>query len=150
MTVQVILLEDVHGLGERGTVKEVKEGYARNYLFPRGLALEATAGNLQAHQRHQQATEQRAQRTQEEMRAVVTSLAQAVVELRAKGGEGGRLFGSVTADDIAQALAARGFAITKKQIELTEPIKTAGFYTVPVRVGPGVVARVDLNVIATP
>ncbi len=147
---KVLLLADVKGLGERGTVTEVKDGYARNYLFPRGLALEATSGNLQLQQRHQQATEQRVQRTQEEMRAVVAALAQAVVELRAKGGEGGRLFGSVTADDIAQALAARGFAVTKKQIELPEAIKTAGFYTVPVRVGPGVVARVDLNVIATP
>ena len=147
---KVLLLENVRGLGDRGTVKDVKDGYARNYLFPRGLALEATPDNLQVQQRHQHVTEQRVQRTQEEMRAVVTALGQAVVELRAKGGEGGRLFGSVTADDIAQALAARGFVITKKQIELAEPIKTAGFYTVPVRVGPGVVARVDLNVIATP
>lgn len=147
---KVLLLQDVHGLGERGTVQEVKDGYARNYLFPRGLALEATAGNLQVNQRQQQATEQRMQRTQEEMHTVATALGQAVVELRAKGGEGGRLFGSVTADDIAQALTARGFAITKKQVELDEPIKTAGFYTVPVRVGPGVLARIDLNVIATP
>ena len=147
---KVLFLETVEGSGTRGEVKTVTNGYARNYLLPRGLALEATAGNLQLQQRHQQANEQRVQRTQEEMRTVVAALAQAVVELRAKGGEGGRLFGSVTADDIAQALAARGFAITKKQIELDEPIKTAGFYTVPVRVGPGVVARVDLNVIATP
>src|SRR5574337_1729107 len=149
-TMKVLLLQDIHGLGERGTVQEVKDGYARNYLFPRGLALEATAGNLQVNQRQQQATAQRMQRTQEEMRTVATALGQAVVELRAKGGEGGRLFGSVTADDIAQALTARGFAITKKQVELDEPIKTAGFYTVPVRVGPGVLARIDLNVIATP
>jgi large subunit ribosomal protein L9 len=147
---RVILLQDVHGLGERGAVKEVKDGYARNYLFPRGLALEATAGNLQTQQRRQQATEQRVQRTQEETAKLVEALTQAVVELKAKGGEGGRLFGSVTAADIAQALAARGFAITKKQIELDEPIKTAGFYKVPVRVGQGVVARVDLNVIAAP
>ncbi len=147
---KVLLLADIKGVGERGTVKEVKDGYARNYLLPRGLALEATEGNLQVQQRHQQANEQRVQRTQEEMRTAVAALAQAVVELRAKGGEGGRLFGAVTADDIAQALTTRGFAITKKQIELNEPIKTAGFYTVPVRVGPGVVARVDLNVIATP
>ncbi|HVH31270.1 MAG TPA: 50S ribosomal protein L9, partial [bacterium] len=95
---KVLLLENVRGLGDRGTVKDVKDGYARNYLFPRGLALEATPGNLQLQQRHQQVTAQRVQRTQEEMQAVVTALGQAVVELRAKGGEGGRLFGSVTAD----------------------------------------------------
>jgi large subunit ribosomal protein L9 len=147
---KVILLQDVQGLGERGAVKEVKEGYARNYLYPRGLAVEATAGNLQTHQRRQQATEQRVQRAQDETRKLVTALEQTVIELRVKGGEGGRLFGAVTAADIAQALAARGFAITKKQIELDEPIKTAGSYTVSVRVGQGVVARVNLNVTATP
>lgn len=146
---KVILLQDVQGVGERGTVKEVKEGFARNYLFPRGVALEASPSNLQAHQRQQKATEQRVARSQEEMRKVADALAQTVVELKAKGGEGGRLFGSVTADDIAEALAARGFAITKKQIELTEPIKTAGFYTVPVRIAQGVVARVDVNVTAS-
>ncbi len=147
---KVILLQDVQGLGVRGVVKEVKEGYARNYLYPRGLAVEATVGNLHAHQRHQQATEQRVQREQDETRKLAAALEQTVIELRVKGGEDGRLFGSVTASDIAQALAGRGFAITKKQIELDEPIKTAGFYAVPVRVGQGVVARVELNVTAAP
>ncbi len=146
---KVILLTDVHGLGERGAVKEVKEGYARNFLLPRSLAVEATEGNLRAWQRHTQATEQRAVRERGEVDKVAAALGQAVIELRAKGGEGGRLFGSVTAADIAEALAARGFEVSKKQIELDEPIKTAGFYKVSVRVGQGVVAHVDLNVVAT-
>lgn len=145
---KVILLTDVHGLGERGAVREVKEGYARNFLLPRSLAVEATEGNLRAWQRHTQATEQRAVRERGEVDKVAAALGQAVIELRAKGGEGGRLFGSVTAADIAQALAARGFEVSKKQVELDEPIKTAGFYKVPVRVGQGVVAHIDLNVIA--
>jgi len=147
---KVILLKDVTGLGERGSVKDVKEGYARNYLLPRGLAAEATEGNLRAWQRHLQAAEQRQARQRDQIDKAAAGLGQAVIELRAKGGEGGRLFGSVTAADIADALAAHGFAIGKKQIELDEPIKTAGFYKIPVRVGPGVVAHIDLNVIATP
>lgn len=146
---KIILVQPVPGLGERGAVREVKEGYARNYLLPGGLAVEATEGNLRAWQRQTQATEQRALRERGEVHKVATALGQAVIELRAKGGEGGRLFGSVTAADIAQALAAHGFEVSKKQIELDESIKTAGFYKVPVRVGQGVVAHIDLNVIAT-
>ena len=82
------------------------------------------------------------------MEELAAALEQAVVEVRAKGGEGGRLFGSVTAADIAQTLVERGFQVDKKQIALDEPIKTAGFFKVPVRVGQGIVAHVDLNVVA--
>lgn len=146
---KIILLKDVSGLGEAGTVKDVKEGYARNYLFPRGLAAPATERAVRALQHQQQTTAQRAQRERHTIEEVAAALEQAVVEIRAKGGEGGRLFGSVTAADIAQALAGRGFQVDKKQVALDEPIKTAGFFKVPVRVGQGVVARVDLNVVAT-
>lgn len=145
---KVILVKEVQGLGAAGAVKEVKDGYARNYLLPRGLAVEATARSLQAMQQQQQAVEQRTRRRQEDTRTLAAALEQAVIDLRVKSGEGGRLFGSVTAADVAQALAARGFAIDKKQVELVEPIRAAGFYKVPVRVGEGVVAHVDLNVVA--
>ncbi|OLD36051.1 MAG: 50S ribosomal protein L9 [Armatimonadetes bacterium 13_1_40CM_3_65_7] len=130
---KVILLKDVDGLGATGSVRDVKEGYARNYLFPRGLAVPATERAVRTLQHQQQTTAQRLQ---------------AVVEIRAKGGEGGRLFGSVTTADIAQILVERGFQVDKKQIALDEPIKTAGFFKVPVRVGQGIVAHVDLNVVA--
>lgn len=145
---KVILVKEVQGLGAAGAVKEVKDGYARNYLLPRGLAVEATARSLRAMQQQQEAVEQRTRRRQEDTRTLAAALEQAVIELRAKSGEGGRLFGSVTAADVAQALAARGFAIDKKQVELVEPIRAAGFYKVPVRIGGGVVAHVDLNVVA--
>lgn len=144
---KIILLTDVPGLGSSGAVTEVKEGYARNYLLPRGLAVEATQGNMRALATQRRAAADRSQREQHEVASLAASLEQAVIELRAKGGEGGRLFGSVTAQDIAGALAARGFAVTKKQVELDEPIKTAGFYKVPIRIGPGVTAQVDLNVV---
>lgn len=147
---KVILLKDVDGLGRSGAVKEVKEGFGRNYLLPLGLAMEATEGNLRALQVRQKALSERDRREREEAEQVTARLSEMVVEIRARGGEGGRLFGSVTAQDVAEALAARGVQVSKKQVELGEPIKVVGFYKVPVRVGPGVVARVDVNVVGTP
>lgn len=144
---KIILLKDVQGLGPAGTVREVKGGYARNFLLPRGLATEATESNARALAAQRQAAEQKSERAQQDAQALAAALEQAVVELRVKGGEGGRLFGSVTPADIAEALASRGLAVTKKQVELAEPIKTAGFYKIPVRVSRGITAHVDLNVI---
>ena len=148
MAMKVILLKDVDGLGATGSVRDVKEGYARNYLFPRGLAVPATERAVRTLQHQQQTTAQRLQRERHTVEELAAALEQAVVEVRAKGGEGGRLFGSVTAADIAQTLVERGFQVDKKQIALDEPIKTAGFFKVPVRVGQGIVAHVDLNVVA--
>lgn len=144
---RVILLKEVAGLGAAGAVKEVKEGYARNYLFPRGLAVEATEGNLRTLTLQREAAAERTRRERQEAEHLARTLEQALIEVHAKGGEGGRLFGSVTAHQIADALVARGFAVSKKQVELDEPMKAAGFYKVPVRVGPGIVAHVDVNVV---
>jgi len=146
--VKVILLKDIPALGQAGTVRDVKEGYARNYLIPRGLAAEATAGRLRELAGQRRAQADRTQRERTEAEKLAAALEQAVVEVAARGGERGRLFGSVTAQDVADALIRAGFAVTKKQVELEEPIKTAGFYKVPVRVGLGIVARVDVNVVA--
>lgn len=144
---KVILLKEVAGLGAAGAVKEVKEGYARNYLFPRGLAVEATEGNLRTLTLQQEAAAERTRRERQETAHLARTLEQALIEIHAKGGEGGRLFGAVTAHQISDALVARGFVVSKKQVELEAPIKAAGFYKVPVRVGPGIVARVDVNVV---
>lgn len=146
---RIILLQDVPSLGKAGAVKEVKEGYARNYLLPRGLAAEATAGGLRALAGRQKATADRAQRQRTDAEQLAASLEDAVIEIPGRGGEGGKLFGSITAQDVADALTRRGWKLTKKQVELEEPIKTAGFYKVPVRVAPGLVARVDINVVTT-
>lgn len=146
---RVVLLKDVSSLGRTGTVKDVKEGYARNYLIPRGLAAEATEGTLRVLAGQQRAQSERVQRERAEAEKLVASLEDAVIEIPVRGGEGGRLFGSVTTQDVAEALGRRGFRVTKKQVDLEEPIKTAGFYKVPVRLGPGIVARVDVNVVAT-
>jgi len=147
--VKVILLQDVPALGPAGAVRDVKDGYARNYLIPRGLAAEATAGSLRTLEGRQRAQAQRAERERRSAEQLAADLAAAVVEISGRGGEGGRLFGAITAQDVAEALTRRGFPVTKKQVELDEPIKTAGFYKIPVRVGQGVVARVDVNVVAT-
>lgn len=144
---KVILLKHVPALGPVGTVKEVKEGYARNYLFPRGLAREATEGALRALSQQQHTKREREDHKQAEARQLATSLETTVIEIAARAGGGGRLFGSVTAQDIADALIARGYHVSKKQIELDDPIHAVGFFTVPVRVAPGVVARVDVNVV---
>jgi large subunit ribosomal protein L9 len=147
--VKVVLLKDVAGTGKAGTVAEVKEGYARNYLFPRGLAVEATAGALRALEHQHQSVQHRAERERDEVSAQVQRLEGLVLEIRGKAGEGGRLFGSVTSQHIAEALAARGLAVTRKQVELDEPIKIEGFFKVPIRLRPGVVVHVDLNVVGT-
>lgn len=146
---KVILLKDVPALGKAGVVKDVKEGYGRNYLIPRGLAAEATEHNLRVLEGRQKAVAERARRERTESERVAAGLETAVIEIPVRGGEGGRLFGSVTAQDVADALVRAGFEVGKKQVDLEEPIKTAGFYKVAVRVGPGMVARVDVNVVTT-
>ena len=144
---KVILLKDLPGTGKANTVVDVKEGHARNYLIPRGLAVEATAGATRRLEEQYRAVEHRVAREREETEARVKHLEDLVLEIRSKSGEGGKLFGSVTAQQIADALAAKGFSVTRRQVELDEPIKAEGFYKVPVRLGPGVVIRVDLNVV---
>jgi len=144
---KVILLKEVPALGKAGAVKDVKEGYARNYLIPRGLAAEANERSLRVLEGQQKVMADRARRERTESEQLASALETAVIEIHARGGEGGRLFGSVTAQDIADALVRAGFEVGKKQIDLEEPIKTAGFYKIPVRVGPGMVARVDVNVV---
>ena len=145
---KVILLKDVPALGQAGMVKEVKEGYARNYLLPRGLAAKATESGLRLLAGQQRAQAERTQRDRTEAEKVAAALETAVIEIPGRGGEGGRLFGSITTQDVAEALTRAGFSVTKKQVELNEPIKTAGFYKVPVRIGSGIIAQVDVNVVA--
>lgn len=144
---KVILLRDVAGLGAAGAVKDVKEGYARNYLLPRGLARAATEGALRDLHQQQRTHRKREDDRQAAARELAAALEGSVVEIGARAGESGRLFGSVTAQDIADALAGRGYNVSKKQIELDDPIHAVGYFTVPVRIGPGVVARVEINVV---
>jgi len=144
---KVILLQDVPTLGHAGEVREVKDGYAAHYLLPRRLAARATTGNLQSLQQTIRVSQARDARTLEQTAALKSRLEALVVEVTAKAGEGGRLFGSVTAQDIAEAITQKGVEVSKKQVELQDPIKAAGFYRIPVRIHPQVSAMVEVNVV---
>jgi large subunit ribosomal protein L9 len=146
--IEVILREDVQSLGRAGALVRVKPGYARNYLLPRGLAYEATEGNKKRIAAERKARETQLAADRVEAQKVADTLAGVALTLSAKAGEGERLFGSITAQDIADALAARGHAIDKRRIELEHPIKLLGHHTVPVRLHPEVHAELQITVVA--
>ncbi len=145
---KVILTKDVVALGEIGSVAEVARGYARNYLIPQGLALEATRGNLaQVEQVKARYAELRA-KEQESALANLAQLEGVSVTIAQRVGEGERLYGSVTAAMIITALEAQGFNIDRKQLDLPEPIKKLGSYQVPVRLAPEVKTDITVAVVA--
>ena len=130
---EVILRQTVENLGNPGDVVKVKNGFARNYLLPRGLAYEATPGNLKRIQQEKdrlEAAENTRKMTAQELAA---KLEQVSLTFSARVGEEGKLFGSVTSTDIAHQLEAQGFHLEKRQIDLHEPIKALGVYRVPIR-----------------
>lgn len=145
---EVILREDVKTLGRAGELVRVKPGYARNYLLPRGLAYEATEGNKKriVAETRARASRDQAERAEAERRAA--ALGAVSLTLAGKAGEEGKLFGSITAQDIADALAREGHEVDRRRIELEHPIKTLGHHTVAVRIHPEVHAEVQVSVVA--
>jgi len=143
---KVIFLQDVKGQGKKGEVKEVSEGYARNFLIPRGLAKEASQGNLKTLEVQKQAEERRKQREKQEAEELGKRLDQMTVVIRAKAGEGGRLFGAITSKQVAEALAKEGIEIDKRKIELDEPIRSLGVTKVPIKLHPQVRATLNVQV----
>jgi large subunit ribosomal protein L9 len=146
---KVILQADVKGTGKKGQVFEVADGYARNFLFPKKLAIEATAGNLQD-VTHKKAVEERRKLKEKEDAIELGSKLNALkVEVRTKTGEGGRLFGSVTSKEIADVLKKQhGIEIDKRKLELKESIKALGSYEVNVKLHPNVTAKLQVYVAA--
>lgn len=144
----VILREDVKSLGKAGEMVRVKPGYARNFLLPRGLAFEATEGNKKRIAAEAKARETRLAGEKAAASALAAKLGAATVALKGKAGEEGKLFGSITAQDIADGLAAKGLEVDRRRIELEHPIKTLGFHSVAVRLHPEVHAEVKVNVVA--
>jgi large subunit ribosomal protein L9 len=130
---KVILSQEIKGLGKKGEVKEVAEGYARNYLLPRSLAVEATAANIRQQEDLLQRRAGKLAKERADAEALRHRLDGLRLELPVRAGEGGRLFGSVTAGDIALALENKGFRIDKRKIDLKEPIKSLGLFRVKVR-----------------
>ncbi len=145
---EVILREDVTTLGKAGEMVRVKPGYARNYLLPQGLAFEATEGNKKRIAAETRARGVRNQAERAEAERAAAELSSVSVTLTGKAGEEGKLFGSITAQDIAAALAAQGHQVDRRRIELEHPIKTLGQHTVGVRIHPEVHAEVRVSVVA--
>ena len=144
----VILREDVQSLGKAGEMVRVKPGYGRNFLLPKGLAFEATEGNKKRIAAEAKARETRLAGEKAAASALAAKLGAATVALKGKAGEEGKLFGSITAQDIADGLAAQGLEVDRRRIELEHPIKTLGFHSVAVRLHPEVHAEVKVNVVA--
>ena len=143
---QIILQEDVEKLGTRGQVVDVAEGYARNFLLPRKLALEASSGNMKRLEKMRATFAKKEATEKGDAQKLAELLAGVALELTRKAGENDQLFGSVTSGDISEALAAKGFNVEKRKIALTEPIKVVGDFEVPVKLHREISATVKLSV----
>jgi large subunit ribosomal protein L9 len=140
---QAVLLKDVEGLGEAGDAIDVKPGYLRNYLIPRKLAQPATAASLEEAQRRRERAAAAEERAAERADETAALLSKTVLTINHRAGEDGKLFGSVTSAEIADAIqAARGLKVNRKKIRLEEPIRETGTYMVEVEVGGGTTAKV--------
>jgi large subunit ribosomal protein L9 len=144
---EIILRQAVENLGKTGDVVKVKSGYARNYLLPHGLAYEATPGNLKRIQQERDRLEAAENDRRTAAQGLAEKIEQVSLTFSARVGEEGKLFGSVTAADIAAQLEAQGFHLEKRQIDLHEPIKALGVYRVPIRLHADVKPEVRVWVI---
>ncbi len=145
---QAILLQDVESLGERGTVVDVSAGYLRNYLLPRKLAEPATRGSIEAASRRRDAAERLKREAEERAQESAATLGRTVLTIPQQAGDDGRLFGSVTTQDIADAIRdARGIKIDRRKIHLEVPIRNIGTYMVVVEIADGVTAAVKTMVV---
>ena len=132
---KVILLQDVKGKGKKGQMIEVSDGYARNYMLPRKIAMEATADAVNTMKMNDKATAERIAREKAEALAVSHKLREMTLVVKARGGGAGRLFGAVTNQEIANALEGQGIKLDKRKIVIAEPIKNVGTYTVTCKLG---------------
>jgi len=146
MAVEVILRDDVPHLGKIGDVVRVKPGYARNFLFPRRLAIEASGKNLRVLEHQKRVIGAKAERERKSADAVAKRLDGMKLSVKARAGEEGRLFGSVTNLDVERLLAEKGFQIDRRRIALDEPIKQLGTFPIVVQVGRDTRATVELTV----
>ena len=146
--IQVILSEDVHALGDAGEVVTVKSGFARNFLIPQGKALLATAERVNEVEHKKRVINERLAKELTDLNAVKAKLDATVLEIAAQSGDEGKLFGSVTAQNLADLLAEKGLDVDRRRIQLSEPIKTLGEHTVAIRLRSDVIAEFKVTVIA--
>lgn len=147
-TIQIVLQDDVEHLGRCGELVRVKPGYARNYLLPRGLAAVATRGSVAQIEHARAVALKRAAKLSADAQSAAAKLSTVTVEITAKAGESGKLFGSVGAKDIAAALEAKGVEVDRKKIALDEPIKDLGEHDVTIKLGYEVTATIKVTVVA--
>jgi large subunit ribosomal protein L9 len=145
---QVILREDIDKLGKIGDLVKVKDGYGRNFLIPKKKAIEATPNNVNAMEHAMKMVADRLRKLKKEAAADAENIKTLLLTIKAKAGEEGKLFGSVTSMDIAEAAAAQGVKIDKRKIHLEEPIKRLGEFTVPVKLHTDVVVDLKVTVVA--
>lgn len=144
---KVILLKDVKGQGKKGEIKNVSDGYARNFLLKKNLAVEATPGNMKTLEQKKKKEKEEEKKVLEEAKQLKKTLENLTIELQAKSGDGGRLFGSITNKQIAEELKkSHKIKIDKRKIELDEPIRALGYRNVPIKLHPEVTATVKVHV----
>ena len=144
---KVILLQDVKGKGKKGQMIEVSDGYARNFMLPRKIAIEATADAVNTMRMNDKATQERIAREKAEAMDTAKKLRELTVVVKAKGGGAGRLFGSITNQEIADALkASNGIALDKRKIVISDPIKNVGTYTVTCKLGYKITAPLTVKI----
>ena len=144
---KVILLQDVRGKGKKGQMLEVSDGYARNYMLPRKIAMEATADAINTMRMNDKATQERQARERAEAMELAKRMKAMTLTVYAKGGGAGRLFGSVTSQEIADALQSQGITLDKRKIVIDEPIKNVGTYTIRCKLGYEITGDLRLNVV---
>ncbi|MDQ0257585.1 large subunit ribosomal protein L9 [Evansella vedderi] len=143
---KVIFLQDVKGKGKKGEVKNVAEGYARNYLLKNNLAIEANTGNMKSLEKKQESEQKKADEEKERAEQLKENLEKTTIELKAKAGENGRLFGAVTNKQIAEQLKKMKIKIDKRKIEMDEPIRSLGYTNVNVKLHPKVTGTLRVHV----
>lgn len=144
---KVILKEDVKSIGSMGQTVDVSDGFARNYLVPRGLAVEANLKNIRSLEHEKKVIQEKARKVKNSVQDLANRLANMNVVIKTKAGEEGKLFGSVTTMDIAEQLKNQGIEIDKKKISLDEPIKRLGTYAVNLKLHSEITAQVNIQVI---
>jgi len=144
---QVILTQDIPGVGKKGEIKNIAEGYARNFLLPKGLGLLATATNLKKLQEEKKRIAALAQREKETAIEFSQKLKNVSITITRKSGEENKIFGSVTREDIVEALSKKGLSIDKKMVIIPHPIKLLGVYTIPIKFHKEVEAQISLRVV---
>jgi large subunit ribosomal protein L9 len=145
---KVILKEDVPSLGKAGQIIKVKDGYARNFLLPKGLAFLADEKNLKLLAYQKKKIEEEAKKKRQDAESIAQRLSESQLTIKAKAGEDQKLFGSVTSKDIAKELEKQGISVDKKQINIVEPIKRLGEYEVEIKLYSNIMVKVKVNIVA--